>query len=177
MKKEFFIHFSILILFLFLIALVKGFLNLSSWSFYVGGIVGTILPDLDHLLYVFFLRPQELTSQRVNYMLGKKDFGGSLNLLAETKNERTKLIFHTAFFQIILSILAFWVITSSGSLFGRGLVVAFTLHLITDQLVDLNQFGNLSTWFRDFPIVFPPEKEKLYWGINVVFFLLLAFLF
>jgi hypothetical protein len=177
MRKEILIHFSFLILLFVLISLVRNYLNLSYWPFWVGGLVGTLLPDLDHLLYVFFLRPEELTSQRVNYMLEKRNLWGSLNLLAETRSERTKLVFHTALFQIIFVILSFWMVTSSGSFFGRGVVLAFLLHLIVDQTVDLKVVGNLFNWFKNFPIAFPQEREKLYWGINILVLVILAFLF
>lgn len=177
MKKEILIHFSFLILLFALISLIRRYLNLSYWPFWVGGLVGTLLPDLDHLLYVFFLKPEDLTSQRVNYMLGKRDLWGSLNLLAETRSERVKLIFHTSLFQIIFAVLSFWVMTSSGSLFGRGLVLAFLLHLVIDQMVDLRTVGNLFNWFKNFPVTFPQEKERLYWRINILFLLILSSLF
>jgi hypothetical protein len=176
-KKEILIHFSFLILLFALISLTRHYLNLSFWPFWVGGVVGTFMPDLDHLLYVFFLRPEELTSQRVNYMLEKRNLWGTLNLLAETRSERTKLVFHTALFQIIFAVLSFWVITSSGSLFGRGIVLAFLLHLVVDQGVDFKIVGNLFNWFKTFPIAFPQDKEKLYWGINTLLLIVLSFLF
>ena len=105
MKKELFIHFSFLISFLILISLLKGWVNLSYWPLWLGGVVGTLLPDLDHLIYVFFLQPQELTSQRVNYMVSKKNIFRTLELLAETRYERKNLIFHTLLFQIIFLVL------------------------------------------------------------------------
>ncbi len=99
--------------------------------------MGTLLPDLDHILYVYLLRPQEYVSQRFNHMIGQRDLWGSLSLLAETRNERTKLIFHTALFQVIFLVFAFLVVTSSGSVLGRGIVLAVVLHLIVDEVVDL----------------------------------------
>ncbi|MEK7111690.1 MAG: hypothetical protein AAB875_00005, partial [Patescibacteria group bacterium] len=129
MKKEIFIHLAVLVSLFIFISIARGYLSLSYWPLWVGALFATLLPDLDHVLYVFFLRPQELTSQRVGYMMGKRDFWGSLELLAETRSERSKLIFHTATFQLIFIVLTFFVLTSSGSLFGRGLVLAFFLHL------------------------------------------------
>lgn len=131
------------------------------------------MPDLDHLLYVYFLRPQELTSQRVNYMVGKGEIGRTLDLLAETRYERTKLVFHTALFQIIFLILSFLVLTSSGSIFGRGLVLAFLLHLSIDQIVDLRETGALANWMNNMP--FTLDKSQL--TIYGVVALLVVFLF
>jgi hypothetical protein len=173
MKKEIFVHFAFLISLLILISIARGYLSISYWSLWLGGIIGTILPDLDHFLYVYFLRPQELTSQRVGLMMGKRDIWGSLEMLAETRSERTKLIFHTATFQIIFLILTFFVLSSSGSIFGRGLVLAFSLHLLVDQAVDITS-GGTGNWFKNFPISLA-GKEKAYLIVNIFLLLLFSF--
>src|SRR3989304_408489 len=165
MKKEIFVHFAFLISLLILTSIARGYLSFSYWPLWFGGIIGTILPDLDHFLYVYFLRPQELTSQRVGSMMGKRDIWGSLEMLAETRAERTKLIFHTATFQIIFLILTFFVLSSSGSIFGRGLVLAFSLHLLVDQAVDITS-GGTGNWFKNFPINLA-GKEKAYLIVNL----------
>lgn len=175
MKKEIFIHFAFFVSLFIFVSIIRKYLSFSFWLFWAGGIIGTLLPDLDHILYVFFLRPQELTSQRVSYMLTKRDFWGSLNLLAETRSERTKLIFHTATFQLIFLVLAFFVLTSSGSLMGRGLVLAFFLHLTVDQAVDLASTGGLSNWFKNFPIELDAGKQKTYWWAQIVLLLIFSF--
>lgn len=176
MRKELFIHFSFLVSFFVFISLIKGWFSLSYWPFWVGGLVGTILPDLDHILYVFFLRPQEYVSQRFNHMIGQRDLRGSISLLAETRNERTKLIFHTVLFQIIFLIFGFLVVTSSGSIFGRGIVLAFMLHLIVDELVDLMEMGSLENWFKQTPIVLDRNQANLYLAANSGILLLFGFL-
>ena len=176
MKKEIFVHFAFFFSLFIFVSIARGYLSFSSWQFFLGGVVGTILPDIDHLLYVFFLRPQELTSQRVGYMVGKRDIWGGLELLAETRSERTKLIFHTATFQLIFLVLAFFVLTSSGSLMGRGLVLAFFLHLIIDQAVDLATTGSLSNWFKNFPLELDAGKQKTYWWALIILLLIFSFL-
>ena len=175
MKKEIFIHFAFLISFLIFVSLFKNYFSLSFWPLWVGGIVGTILPDVDHFIYILFLKPNELTSRRANSMLEKRSIMETLKFLAETRYERTKIIFHTASFQLIFILLTFWVLTSSGSIFGRGLVLAFLLHLVIDQSVDFNQMGNLSNWFKNFPVELG-GREKLYWWVNILLLLIFSFL-
>lgn len=176
MRKEAFIHLSFLISFFIFISLFKGWMDVSYWPFWLGGIIGNFLPDLDHFIYVYFLKPYELTSQRVSYMLGKRDVLRTFRLLAETRSERTKLIFHSGLFQLILLVLTFLVVTSSGSLFGRGLVLAFFLHLLVDQMVDLAEIGNLDNWFGGFPVAFNENQARGYCFIMIFVFLLLGFL-
>lgn len=171
MKRELFIHFSFWFSFFVLIAIFKHYFGLAYWPFWIGGILGIFLPDLDHLIYVLFLKPQELTSLRFKFLVGRKDIGRSTSLLYETRSERSSLIFHTFFFQIIFLILTFWMLSSSGSLFGRGLVLSFALHLNTDQLMDLSEIKNLDNWKNILPIKLDLNKARIYLGVS---FLLLC---
>ncbi|KKS95803.1 MAG: hypothetical protein UV71_C0003G0037 [Microgenomates group bacterium GW2011_GWC1_43_13] len=126
------------------------------------------MPDLDHLIYVLFLGPQELTSQRVGFLWEKKQYKRLIELLYETRSERKGLIFHTIFFQAIFLVLTFWIMSSSSSLFGRGLVLSFALHLSVDQLVDISEMGSLNNWTKFLPIDLDPGKLKICWVIGML---------
>ena len=173
MRRELFIHFSFWFSFFILVTIVRQFFSLSYWPFWVGGLVGLFLPDVDHLVYIFFLQPQELTSQRINFLIDKREIKRLLELLYETRTERTQLIFHTILFQLIFLILTFWIMTSSGSFFGKGLVLSFSLHLLVDQLVDLNDLKSFDNWVKNFPIKFDLKQAKIYFA----FFAFLIFIF
>lgn len=179
MKKEIITHFLFLASFLIFVALVRHWLKLDAWTFWIGGLFGTILPDADHLIYIYFLRPYELTSQRAVSLIKQKSFFKALELIYDTRYEKTKLIFHTAYFQIIFLVLTFLVVTSSGSYFGTGLVLAFGLHLLVDQAVDLAERGDLSPWFRETPYISPEwftkERTIFYWAGMIIVLLLFAF--
>ena len=181
MKKEFFTHFLFAIPFFILISIIKNWVSVSYWPFWVGGVVGTLLPYLDHFIYVYFFAPHELSSQRIASFITQKKVGSAIDLAIATSDERSKLIFHRAYFQIIFLILTFWVVSSSGSLLGRGLVLAFSLHLIIDQLEEILRLGNLNSWFRE--LAFVPDtgldrnKTWAYFGFNLFALLLLGFMF
>ncbi len=176
MKKEIALHFLTFLLFFILISLFRNYLSLNYWPFWIGGIIGTILPDIDHIIYVYFLNPQELTSQRVNYMVAKKNIWASWELLANTRSERTQLILHTALFQVIFVVLAFLVVSSSGNLLGRAIVLSFSLHLLVDQGMDLMQTGGIANWLKNLPITLDSLQVKVYLIINAVILLILGFL-
>lgn len=173
MKKELITHFSFTVTFFLLIILVRGWFSSEYLLFWVGGIIGVFLPDVDHLIYVYFLRPQEPVSQKVSEMVGNKDYSSALRLLTNSRENRTKLIFHTGYFQILFMIFTFFVITSSGSLLGWGLVLAFSLHLLVDQYIDLTGTGRLTSWFKEFPASL--ESQQMRWYLIVVLVLLLIF--
>ncbi len=181
MKKEILTHFLFLASFLIFVALARRWLKLDAWPFWIGGLVGTVLPDVDHLIYVYVLRPYELTSQRAINLIKQKEFFKAFELIFDTRYEKTKLIFHTAYFQLIFLVLTFLVITSSGSYFGTGLVLAFSLHLLVDQAVDLTEIGDLSSWFKDTPYIAPEwfTKERVTFylvGVTILLFLFAFFL-
>ena len=138
--------------------------------------VGVFLPDIDHLIYIFFLSPQELTSQRMNFLLGRKEIKRSIELLYETRSERRGLIFHTFFFQIILLILTFWLLSSSASLFGKGLVLSFALHIRIDQVTDLVDTKSLSNWTKIFPINLTYPMAELYTISGIILLSVMGFL-
>jgi len=175
MKRELFLHFSFWFAFFLFITLIRQYFNLGYWPFWVGGILGVFLPDIDHIIYVYFVQPQELTSQRVGYLVDKKEIKRSVELLYETRSERRGLIFHTILFQVIFLVLTFWMMSSSGSLFGQGLVLSFALHLSVDQIVDLTEMGNLSNWFKNLPFSFNEQQSRIYWLTSTVLILLFGF--
>jgi hypothetical protein len=175
MKRELFIHFSFLISLFILISLVKGWLNLSYWPFWVGGLVGNMLVDVDHFIYVYFLRPHELTSQRVNYMVGKRNLLATFDLLAKTRRERKDLIFHTILFQLVFLVLTIFILTSSQNLLGRGIVLALSIHLLVDQLVDIVEEGNLDTWVKYLPLDFSADGQKIYFYVMAFVVLFISF--
>jgi hypothetical protein len=171
MKKELFIHISFCLFLFFIISVIKRFTNISFWPFWVGGIFGTFLPDTDHLIYIYFLRPQELISQRVNYLVGERNLVKSLQLLYESRYERTNLVFHSIVFQSIFIVFTFLIISSSGSLFGKGIVIAFLLHIAIDEFVDFSVTGSLDNWFRQLPLKLDEKRTRIFLAVNVAILL------
>ena len=137
--------------------------------------MGTLLPDADHLLYVYFLKPKEAVSQKVSSLISEKKVRESWDVLAETRTQRPELIFHTAYFQMIFLALTLWVVTSSGNLFGRGLVLAFSLHILIDQFIDLMETKNLDNWFRKTLVIKDKEYRRWYLAANFILLLVLGF--
>ncbi|MCH7730259.1 metal-dependent hydrolase [Patescibacteria group bacterium] len=175
MRKEVFIHLSFLFTFFILMHLAKGWFSFSFYPLWIGGILGTFLPDIDHLLYVYLIKPEELNSLRIKELISKRKFASTIKALFEGRRARGELIFHTVLFQLLFLVLTFLIITSSGSIFGRGLVLGLGLHLLVDQLVDFLDLGSLENWFRQFPLVVDRQKDILYWVGNVIVLLFFAF--
>ena len=97
----------------------------------------------------------------------------------DTTNERCRLPFHNALFQVILLVLCFFVLTSTNNLFGSGLVMGMMLHLLKDEVGELlsRQEEHLKKWLFwqiSFEISF--DQQKLFVVLMVLFFVFLNFL-
>lgn len=130
MKKDILNNFVFLVIYFLLITLVKRYFSFYYCLFWIGGITGLFLANVDHLLHVFIFKPHELTSQRIMALVRARRIKEALVLLYDTGNERTDLIFHSFNFQIIFLVLTFWLMSSSGNIFGRGLALSFLLSLV-----------------------------------------------
>ncbi len=159
MKKEIINHLIIWILYFIFLTLVNSLYSFSYWPLYVGGIVGLFLSYLDHLLHVFIFNPQELTSQRVLMLTKEKRYKEALILLYSTRDERSNLVFHSINFQLIFAALTFWVVSSSGSLFSRGLVLSYFLSLV---LFNFKKFVKNELIFEDV------QKTRIYITIQIL---------
>ena len=177
MKKELFVHTIFFVSLFLLITAFKSYFNVVYLYFWLGGLIGTILPDLDHLIYVYFLRPYELTSLRTQSLVQKGELWSTLNLLAITRSERRHLIFHTITFQAIFLLFGFFVLSSSGSLVGSGLVVAFLLHLLIDQLIDFLTLDHIQNWLYQLNFSLTREKTVFYLVFQLIVLLVFSFLF
>jgi hypothetical protein len=174
MKKEILTQLLFFLSFFLLISLIKHWFSFIYLYFWFGGLIGLALPIIDHILYAYVLRPDEVVSERIRFMIRNREFKSVFNYIIATKRERSKLIFHTAYFQIIFLILTFFVITSSGSLFGRGLVLAFSLHLLIEELSDFMDRRDITSWFREIPFEMNYDKIKVYILGNVLILLFLG---
>lgn len=172
-RKELVSHLLVTLIWLVLVTFLRW-----QWGWYLvwlwlGGAAGTFLLDLDHLFYTLFLYPQEATSLKVKQLLSQKQLKEAFILLVQTHDERARLSFHNAFFQVIFMVFCFWVVTSSASWFGRGLVMAMALHLLKDEL-EL-YFAGKQKWLRQ--LLFWPIKKEFSLQQEKNFLILMVLLF
>jgi hypothetical protein len=148
---------------LFLLVLVyRNWINISYISFFLGGIIGTLLPYVDYLIYAYVMQPNASVSKEAVGLISKKDVVKSVNLMISSDLSKKDLIFHTVWFQLIFLLFTFFVVTSSGNIFGWGIVLAFSLHLFIDQVVELVENKNFDSWFEGIPYQLDKLQKKFY---------------
>lgn len=176
MKKDYLTHFLFLVALFALFAFFKKWLDIRYLPFLLGGVVGTLLPDIDYLINVYLLKPKEDVSQQAATLLSERKVLKSWNILATNQEKWSEMLLHTANFQAVFVVLAFWVVTSSPNLLGRGLVLAFLLHLVVDEVTDLIEKKDLSRWFVGFPLQLNLGERRWYVAINAGLILVFGFL-
>lgn len=180
MKKDLITHLIFTLAFLALASFIRHWLALPYYPLWIGGLVGMLLPDVDYLVYIYALKPEKEVSKEATALIEKKSLKSILqswDFLAKTRSEHSDLIFHTAYFQAIFLLFTFLMMTSTGSLFGIGVVLAFTLHLLIDQATDLFEKGGINNWFSKMNVNLTLKQQKWYLLANVVLLVLFGFVF
>lgn len=132
--REFISHLIVFLVWVDLVIIIRWKWDINALWLWLGGLVGTFLFDLDHLIYIFFVAPQEQNSLLARNLLLKGKIGQGIGLLASVHYERLRLPLHNAFSQIIIMIVCFWVLTSTNLIFAKGMVMAMALHLLKDEM-------------------------------------------
>ncbi len=107
--------------------------------------------------------------------------GGLLGIffldLAEAFFKLTPSPFHSIVFSGLFSIVSFFIVTSSASLFASGLVLSLFLILILRQVGEWQVAGNLDSWYRMVMGTATREVQQWLLGVFIFIFLLETFLF
>lgn len=138
-KSEITSHLAVSFFYFLALSVLRFKIDIALVFLWLGGLLGTFLLDIDHLLYWFVTHPEKEDSTEAKALWQQKGFRGyreMFQLVEKTHCTHDRLIFHTALFQVILFVLAFYIISSGGSFFGSGLVMAACLHLLKDEWQD-----------------------------------------
>jgi hypothetical protein len=173
MKKEILKRLIPSLIFLAILSLLHWQAKWQLIGLWAGGLIGTFLLDLDHLIYCFFQNPHELTPQRLRRYLQQGQYQYSLVLLFETQKERKKLIFHSLLFQIVLLVAVFFVLTSSAGLLGKGLVLVLFFQSLISQFDEFLKTGKMESWFWQLRLDMPSNFQALY--LLLIFLLFFGF--
>lgn len=85
--------------------------------------------------------------------------------------------YRNVFFQAAFVLMALFVLTSSGSLFGAGLVFSIYLSMITGQWLEIKKSGRIDGWFALIKTPIAPVSQIAYLCVITIIFALLNFLF
>ncbi|MGB9911547.1 MAG: hypothetical protein ACPLKP_03015 [Microgenomates group bacterium] len=185
LKKEITSHFLITLIWLGGLTVLKLIFNLKSFLvypgvfswflFWLGALIGTMVLDLDQLIYALLISPEEKAKE----LWQRKKIKELLIYLADTSSSRFRLPFHNIVFQVLFMIFSFLILTSTASFLGKGLVMAMNLHLLKDEIHLLlkGKEEQLRTWlFWPIKREVSPEEQRIFLGLMGLLFLWLNFL-
>lgn len=85
--------------------------------------------------------------------------------------------YRNVFFQAAFVLMTLFVLTSSGSLFGAGLVFSIYLSMITGQWLEIKKSGRIDGWFALIKTPIASASQIAYLCVITIVFALLNFLF
>jgi hypothetical protein len=175
MKEEIRRHAMVLGVYLVVITLLRWSWNIELAVMWLAGVVGYGLVAVDRLVYVYWLHPEEQLSQQVRSLVAEKRYREMVELIYQRRKEQTKLSFRSLLFLVVWVPLAFFALTSTGSLFASGLVMGIGLHLVQGMWREQrsNPVGlNRKLFWQVKREVSGKEQELVVYGFSLVFGLL-----
>ena len=153
--------FPVVILLLLRVLLDLG--KIGGWGFWLGNvllaagwIIGWMMAEGDHLMYALVCDPSSPTCSMVRTYTSIGQWRMAWKTLEATKAERTKLPIRNMLSVLVVTGVGLWVITSSGSFLGSGVV----LGLCTRLLLDLWKETDYRKWYWVFAREFSKTEHR-----------------
>lgn len=125
-----------------------AFANHIVFAWFVTGIMlGFSIFILDRLAHVFFIQPESEFSGIVREAWKNRRFREVFFLLSKAGTLQEKLMTRSVLFLMIYLGLAIFVITSTGSAFGVGMVLGIGLHFCLDFVLYRRNFAEFERLF------------------------------
>lgn len=130
--------------------------DLSSSSYWIGiaelfagVLLGVWILFFDRIVYTFSY-PNEQLSQHYVWLWKQKKRREALALLDQRRSEQQKLTFRSGLFMVVWVLLAFFALTSTVVMFGKGVVMGLMLHILYDswrlQRMDSSRLNTRLFW-------------------------------
>jgi hypothetical protein len=110
--------------------------NSQLLALFIGIFFGSIILDIDYLIFWYFLKPNIEESRLAKTTIKNFDIKSLFKLINASHSTHHNLIFHHYFFQSILVLFTFFIFTSTDNLFILSLIVSLNLHLLVDEYMD-----------------------------------------
>jgi len=146
-------------------------------EFAAGVFIGFWLLSIDWILHIFFVQPEAEFSKAVKEKWGQRKWRQAIAVFITTRQLQQKLITRSILFLVAYVVLALYVLTSTGSIFGSGIVLGIGLHFCLDLLNyrrDLEKFHQHFLW--QLKRRFSEREVLIMVGVFCTYFVLLSML-
>jgi len=126
---------------------------------------------LDRVVYTYSY-PKEQLSQQYAWLIKEKRYFEALSLLDSRRDEQNRLTFRSALFMVVWVPLAFFALTSTAGLFGKGVVMGLMFHTLFDswrvQKKDPKRLNERLFW-QIGRVVKPEEQLVFMYALTLIF--------
>jgi hypothetical protein len=139
MNKYVFTHLPMALIYAVLVFFIKGlfpiqdlshYLNWGGWMVGVG--VGVLVLFIDRVVYTYSY-PGTQIAQQFSWYWKQRQYLTALSLLYDRRLEAERLTFRSSLFMAVWVPVAFFALTSTTALFGKGVVMGLMLHILYDS--------------------------------------------
>lgn len=153
-RSEIYSHLLVTFIYFLAVSVLRFKLDWNLLGLWLGALLGTFFLDIDHLIYWFITNTEKSDSIEAKKTVETKSFSVKAKIkelyriLKANHDSHTRLVFHSVVGQVILLILAFYLLTSGGSIFGSAFIISINLHLLKDEWFDYSNGKrlHLSDW-------------------------------
>lgn len=150
---------------------------LSIISILLGATLGYFIPDTEALINAFYTEPNHHVSTMLRSYYKERKFKLLRFYWLQNRHEYSNLIIFSAFFQLVFFVFAFYIVTSSASLFASMLVLAVLARLFYEQYKDYKK-GQLDKWFWAINVNLTKRFYAVYFSLLfIVYFVLIVMSF
>jgi len=176
LKRKIEIYSAVLLVWLVAVTLIRWRFTWDLIPLWLGGFFGLAIYGLDHLIYFFWQEPEPSLVEKLRGLVVARRFKEILAFLVETAPNRTRLVGHSVIFQGVLVVLAFFALSSTASLFGKGMAMGLFLYSLINQGSLLLNKKSLKSWFWQVEIKLSDNGEVFFYLSLVLIFLLFSWM-
>lgn len=168
-RSKFLYQLAIALSYAVIVTIAGSNLRIEFLLFWLGLAAGAFILYFEPFISAY-LSPTTPLSQEARQILKAGKLKEVFNF-ALSHQEQEQPILHSALFQAALTVLCFYVITSTTTLFGSGLVLGMALHLISEEIAvrrDHQRLNRMLFWNIKRPV--SENEQRIYLGIIFALF-------
>jgi len=143
-----------------MLVLIRWQWDLGVVWLFGGGLIGILFEYVDRLVYVYVVAPKEKLCVHVKRLVEKKRYKEVVGVLKTRGFSERRLPMRSVIFMAAWVPMAFFLVTSTGSMLAIGLVMGVGLHLLYDVLLDWYHPRRIKKWLL-WPIARPVSDREV----------------
>lgn len=142
---------------------------------FIGAVLGVFLLDFEYIIQAYIVDPLTDSSLKIKEYLSNRRVFGLIKYLDENEYNIGELSIRSAVFQVLFTLMGFYVVFGSRSPFIICLSLSVLANLIYIQMMELNKTSTLKRWFWIYDGELTKSSYNSYIGVMLLVFCLLFY--